>query len=69
MLLVWVQKGNRPTIPPSTPQGLAELIGHSWDHSPDRRPSAQEILQQLEQLQQEYEENMAKWEEAKLQQL
>jgi len=49
-----IVEGLRPTIPvTTTPTSLTELIVDCWADDPDRRPSADEIVQRLEQIEPE----------------
>jgi Protein tyrosine and serine/threonine kinase len=45
--LAVVQRGLRPTIPPTCPAPLAKLMQACWDNSPNRRPSFEQIERSL----------------------
>jgi serine/threonine protein kinase len=42
-----VLKGERPAIPPSTPQELTDLIESCWKASPEDRPTFSQILEKI----------------------
>jgi len=42
-----IVSGRRPTVPPSCPQGLKELMVACWDDSPSRRPTFDRIYEFL----------------------
>ena len=43
-------EGWRPLIPEGCPAGYAQLMAACWAHDPEQRPSAGEVLGQLQQL-------------------
>jgi serine/threonine protein kinase len=45
--LAVVQRGLRPTIPPTCPAPLAKLMQACWDNSPNKRPSFEQIERSL----------------------
>lgn len=44
------RKGYRPTLPPRTPAGLAELINACWQEDPLRRPTFSQIVNALKRV-------------------
>jgi hypothetical protein len=42
-----VQRGTRPTVPPSSPSVYVQLMKECWDADPDRRPRFAEIVDRL----------------------
>jgi len=44
------RKGMRPIIDPNTPLALSNIIQLCWDHEPDNRPHAHEILRFFEDI-------------------
>jgi len=56
------KKNYRPTIPNSCPSLLSSLISSCWDENPEVRPSATEMLTQLEQIETDFQQNIEKWE-------
>src|SRR6184192_3447000 len=47
-LMLDILKGERPQITDDTPEFYAELIKKCWDHNPENRPTAKEIVDCLE---------------------
>eukprot|EP01094_Clydonella_sp_ATCC50884_P001824 TRINITY_DN11377_c0_g1_i1.p1 TRINITY_DN11377_c0_g1~~TRINITY_DN11377_c0_g1_i1.p1 ORF type:complete len:965 (-),score=298.26 TRINITY_DN11377_c0_g1_i1:32-2854(-) len=47
---VMVVKGKRPSMPSSVPRAMQKLIESMWVPKPTRRPSAQKVLTNLEEL-------------------
>lgn len=45
-----VQKGLRPSLPPNSPPGLAEIMMACWDASPAHRPTFQDLTPRLQLL-------------------
>ena len=45
-----VEEGHRPAIPANCPTSLRQLITACWDADPQKRPSFQEILEQLDHV-------------------
>jgi ankyrin repeat protein len=66
IIIQTAKKGLRPTIPPSCPEGLAQLIRDCFDHSPEKRPGCSEINQRLFVLQQDWMDHPDVWEKAKV---
>lgn len=59
-LLIEVSKDNiRPSLHPDTPEPLAQLITSCWHQDPNIRPVIQDVVQQLEQLKELYEQEMS----------
>src|SRR3989440_2899709 len=44
ILILDILEGERPQITDDTPEFYAELMKRCWDHSPENRPTAKEIL-------------------------
>ena len=44
ILISDILKGERPQITDDTPEFYAELMKRCWDHNPENRPTAKEIL-------------------------
>ena len=44
ILISDILKGERPQITDDTPEFYAELMKKCWDHNPENRPTAEEIL-------------------------
>lgn len=42
------REGERPVIPPGTPESLSKLMQQCWSHSPDDRPSMPQVVERLE---------------------
>lgn len=47
----WILDGNRPRFDPTIDMRIQELIEHAWHPDPSFRPSAQAILDRLEEIQ------------------
>jgi len=45
-----VPRGLRPDLPKNAPSKIQFIIERCWEHSPEERPSARWIVQQLELL-------------------
>lgn len=61
ILINVAKKGKRPTIPPSCPESLKNLVTTCWSHEAQDRPETAQILQTLRDMQVEYESNKAEW--------
>ena len=48
-LITDILKGERPQITDDTPEFYAELMKRCWDHNPENRPTAKEILDGLQE--------------------
>lgn len=66
IIIQTAKKGLRPTIPPTTPEGFAQLIRDCLEHAAEKRPSCSEILQRLFELQSDWQSNPEKWEKYKV---
>lgn len=64
IILQTATKGLRPTIPPTTPIPLANLIRICTAKEQSARPSAKELLQAVLELREEYQANKPEWESA-----
>jgi Leucine-rich repeat (LRR) protein/GTPase SAR1 family protein len=51
----------RPTIPPNTPNAFAQLIQQCWHPEPAQRPSASDVVRQLESLAFELQQHPTAW--------
>lgn len=51
----------RPTIPSVCPPNLIEIIQKSWDKIQDKRPSIEELIQNLLFIQDIYLKNQEEW--------
>lgn len=51
----------RPTVLPTTPTPLAEIIKRCWSANPDDRPETPVLLDILSKIAQNYQENKAAW--------
>jgi serine/threonine protein kinase len=50
-----VSKNNlRPTMPPNVPEPIVALIKRCWDENPEVRPNAEELYQELADLQKKF---------------
>jgi len=65
-ILVQASNGKRPTLPLTLPEQLKELIEKCWDGEPQKRPTCEKILNELQQMQQEYLQNSKRWDQAKI---
>src|SRR5438105_7740640 len=54
ILITDILKGERPQITDDTPEFYAELMKRCWDHNPENRPAADEILDCLEEYDERY---------------
>jgi len=61
ILIQVAKKGLRPNIRPEIPASLSTLIQWCWNAEPNRRPSCLTILQQLQHIEQEYNQNKFRW--------
>mmetsp|Transcript_21273 Transcript_21273/g.82567 ORF Transcript_21273/g.82567 Transcript_21273/m.82567 type:complete len:619 (-) Transcript_21273:154-2010(-) len=61
IIIASAKKGIRPTIPASCPESLRALIVRCWDALPDPRPTADEALEQLKEIHEEYRQNKEAW--------
>jgi serine/threonine protein kinase len=62
IIIIQVAKNDlRPTIPPQTPAGLAEVVKKSWSGEPDTRPSIDELRDLIDAQHAEYLKNKAAW--------
>jgi len=48
-VLVQSSKGTRPTIDPETPPLFQEMIQKTWNPTPDKRPTAKEVIVMLDE--------------------
>lgn len=48
LIMQWVSSGERDEIPKETPAKLAKVIQDSWAQEPEKRPNADEVIQQLQ---------------------
>ena len=48
-IIIIFLKGERPQITDDTPEFYAELMKRCWDHNPENRPTAKEILDHLKE--------------------
>eukprot|EP01103_Thecamoeba_quadrilineata_P018105 TRINITY_DN6721_c0_g1_i1.p1 TRINITY_DN6721_c0_g1~~TRINITY_DN6721_c0_g1_i1.p1 ORF type:complete len:447 (-),score=68.95 TRINITY_DN6721_c0_g1_i1:84-1424(-) len=61
-ILIQVAKSNlRPTIPPKSPPAVVSLITSCWDHEPDNRPDVAKLLEQVNVIEEEYNNNKSQW--------
>lgn len=61
-IVIQTAKNNlRPTIPEGTPASLVALIETGWDKDPEKRPTAQEMLDKVRAMVKEYEANKEAW--------
>eukprot|EP01098_Paradermamoeba_levis_P015947 TRINITY_DN8376_c0_g1_i1.p1 TRINITY_DN8376_c0_g1~~TRINITY_DN8376_c0_g1_i1.p1 ORF type:complete len:253 (+),score=79.46 TRINITY_DN8376_c0_g1_i1:89-847(+) len=51
----------RPTIPPSTPSNLRDLIALCFSPEPEKRPNCQEVLEVLKSCLEDYRKNTEVW--------
>jgi serine/threonine protein kinase/ankyrin repeat protein len=58
------RKSKRPTLPPSTPPALADLIQRCWQKDRDQRPTAAAVRDELLALQASFEQDPAPWNQA-----
>jgi len=63
ILIASAKKGVRPTMPPTTPAALAELIKRCLEREADKRPSTLEVQQALEKIQEDYVKNKQIWQQ------
>ncbi|KYQ99908.1 ankyrin repeat-containing protein [Tieghemostelium lacteum] len=64
IIIQTAKKNLRPTIPPTCPPSLVELIKTCWDHEPDKRPNCSETLKRLYEIEAEYKANASLWDKA-----
>lgn len=55
------KKDSRPTIPEKCPTAFSDLINRCWHKDPDSRPTTDEVLQQLRDLEKLYSANSSEW--------
>ncbi len=55
------KKGLRPIIHADIPKSLANLIKKCWSADPSKRPDMSAILEELDYIQQDYEQNKFVW--------
>jgi len=55
------KKDARPTIPANCPQAYVDLVNRCWHKDPDSRPTTEEVLQQLKEVENVYNANKAAW--------
>eukprot|EP00012_Vannella_robusta_P006723 CAMPEP_0206201394 /NCGR_PEP_ID=MMETSP0166-20121206/11513_1 /ASSEMBLY_ACC=CAM_ASM_000260 /TAXON_ID=95228 /ORGANISM="Vannella robusta, Strain DIVA3 518/3/11/1/6" /LENGTH=805 /DNA_ID=CAMNT_0053620043 /DNA_START=36 /DNA_END=2449 /DNA_ORIENTATION=- len=60
------KKDVRPTIPANCPQAYTELVNQCWHKDPDSRPTTEEVLQQLKQLETLYNANKTEWDSIRI---
>jgi len=56
-ILIMASQQKRPTIPPTCPLIIADLIRSCWHQSPDSRPTSSNLIQTLHDLLQSYKKN------------
>jgi len=56
------KQGVRPSIPPSTPEPLKDLLRQSWDADPEKRLSCDEMLLQIQSIYVHYKTDKQRWE-------
>ncbi|MHA7841443.1 MAG: protein kinase [Gammaproteobacteria bacterium] len=49
VIMQWVKEGEREDIPENTPSLITTLIKQCWEDDPDKRPSAEEVMNTLAQ--------------------
>jgi serine/threonine protein kinase len=61
-IIIQVAKNDlRPTIPPTAPPAVQNLIKACWNGDHEKRPTAQQLLIMIGAVQSEYEANKAAW--------
>eukprot|EP01114_Cavostelium_apophysatum_P012738 TRINITY_DN291_c0_g1_i2.p1 TRINITY_DN291_c0_g1~~TRINITY_DN291_c0_g1_i2.p1 ORF type:complete len:628 (+),score=196.21 TRINITY_DN291_c0_g1_i2:111-1886(+) len=65
-ILVSASKGQRPSLPPTTPAQLQHLIKSCWNSEHTQRPSSQEVLDVLTGMQRDYERDPRAWDSLKV---
>jgi len=55
------QKGRRPPLPDTLPNSFRDLITLCWDPDYQKRPEANQLLEQLNHLHMEYHQNKENW--------
>lgn len=60
-LITKVSRGMRPKIDEGMPSTLVKLITTSWESDPDKRPTTEALLDELNQLYEKYESNPSEW--------
>jgi hypothetical protein len=60
IILQAAKQGLRPTIPPC-PEAMARLIAECWAQDPNQRPTADILLQRIQEMQSEYEKDPQRW--------
>jgi len=66
IIIQTAKKQLRPTIPPTTPQGLVDIIKACYNHTASERPSALEVLNRLRDLEKDWRANPGVWEKSKV---
>jgi len=61
IIIQTAKKGLRPTIPPSTPEDLADLMRRCWAPDTSTRPDCASIITTLEKLEEQYKGNPTHW--------
>jgi len=51
----------RPTIHPNCPESLKQIIVQCWNQEPTNRPSSSVVIEEIERVQEEYEQNKDAW--------
>jgi len=64
-MVIFIQaarNGLRPTIPPTTPELLTNLIKDCWNEKPENRPTdCVQIIERLQALEKDWLENKENW--------
>jgi hypothetical protein len=61
LMSIVAKKGLRPIINSNIPKTLQVLIQKCWNQDPSKRPDFDAVLEELEYIQQEYEQNKFTW--------
>jgi len=64
ILIQVARKGLRPILKPGIPSALRTLIEWCWQQNPDARPNTEVILNQLKNLEDNYNSNPSIWNQA-----
>jgi len=64
-VLIQVAKNKlRPTIPPTTPAPMKELIEMTWNQDPTVRPLCKEFIEKLEAVEKDWHDHRDAWQKA-----